>query len=258
MMNNIENKYLLGLEKDLQPLLESISKHKLFSEISSIENLKIFAEHHVYAVWDFMCLVKSLQRKLVCTESMWYPPENHIGCHLINDIVSEEESDLAWDNRHLSHFEMYFEAMQECGARTNGISDLINAIKQGKKIDYILSELPIPEISKNFIIDTFKIIEMDIHQIAASFTFAREGITDRMFLPILQNMKDKEKVSKFLYYFQRHIDLDAGKHSEEAKMLIINLCGNNDQKWHEAREAAKYSLVSRINFLDGIYQKIKR
>lgn len=256
-MNSIENKYLLDLERDIKPLLESISNHKIFLEITSIENLKVFAEHHVYAVWDFMCLVKSLQRKLVCTEFAWYPPVNHVGCHLINEIVSEEESDLNWDGKHLSHFEMYIESMQQCGAKTDTILAFIDSIRQKKSLDTVLSEHDIPQISKDFIWDTFKIIKMESHQIASSFTFAREDITGRMFLPILQNMKNKENTSKFIYYFQRHIDLDVDKHSQEARLLIVNLCENNEHKWDEAKEAAKYSLISRIRFLDGIYQKIK-
>jgi hypothetical protein len=256
-MNNI-NKYLMYLEKDIEPLLESISNHKVFIEIFSVENLKIFAEHHVYAVWDFMCLVKSLQRKLVCTEIAWYPPINHVGCHVINEIVAEEESDITWDGRYLSHFEMYLESMQECGAKIDTILALIDSIKRKEPLEKALSEHPIPKISKDFICDTFKIIKMEVHQIAASFTFAREGITDRMFLPILQNMKDKASVGKFMYYFQRHIDLDVGKHSQEAKLLIVNLCGNDERKWHEAKEASKHSLRSRINFLDGVYQEIKQ
>lgn len=256
-MNEMNNKHLWDLEKDIEPLLENISNHKVFVEVSSIENLKIFAEHHVYAVWDFMCLVKSLQRKLVCTEIAWYPPIDHVGCHLINEIVAEEESDITWDGRYLSHFEMYLEAMQQCGAKTTTILAFIDSIKKKEPLEMALSLHPIPKIAKYFIYDTFKIITMEVHQIASSFTFAREGITDRMFLPILQNMQDKESIAKFIYYFQRHIDLDAGKHSQEAKLLMMDLCGNDERKWHEAREASIYCLMSRINFLDGIYQKIK-
>jgi len=204
-MKGIKNKYLLTLEQDLHPLLESISQHKVFQEISSIENLRTFAEHHVYAVWDFMCLIK----------------------------------------------------MQECGANTRNILGFIGAIKQNKPLDATLSDHQVPRIAQDFISDTFKIIQMKVHQIASSFTFAREGITDRMFLPILQNMKGEEKVEKFIYYFQRHIDLDAGKHSQDAKMLVINLCGNDEHKWAEVQKSAKYSLTSRVAFLDGIYQKIK-
>ncbi|MFX5956584.1 DUF3050 domain-containing protein, partial [Acinetobacter baumannii] len=92
------------------------------------------------------------------------PPLNSVGCHLINEIVAEEESDITWDGRHLSHFEMYLESMQQCGANTNTILSFINSIKQKKPLNIVLSEHTVPRIAKDFICSTFKIIEMEVHQ----------------------------------------------------------------------------------------------
>ena len=51
----------------------------------------------------------------------WTPPRNPLAGRLINDIVLDEESDLAADGRALSHYESYLQAMQEVGADSSTI-----------------------------------------------------------------------------------------------------------------------------------------
>jgi hypothetical protein len=71
----------------------------------------------MYSQWDFMSLLKALQSKLTCTTTPCSPPKPETR-YLINEIVVAEESDLSIDGRRQSHYEMYIEAMQDCGANT--------------------------------------------------------------------------------------------------------------------------------------------
>ena len=42
--------------------------------IRSIAELRTLMEHHVFAVWDFMSLVKALQREVAPAPAAWLPP----------------------------------------------------------------------------------------------------------------------------------------------------------------------------------------
>jgi len=55
------------INENLQPLKNQLLKHSLYEKVKTIEDLHTFLECHVYAVWDFMSLLKALQQKLTCT-----------------------------------------------------------------------------------------------------------------------------------------------------------------------------------------------
>ena len=48
----------------LEPLKQQIVNNKLYDSIKTIEDLHLFMEYHVFAVWDFMSLLKALQNNL--------------------------------------------------------------------------------------------------------------------------------------------------------------------------------------------------
>ncbi|MDR2282321.1 MAG: DUF3050 domain-containing protein, partial [Sphingobacterium sp.] len=91
---------------------EQLLTHPLYSKIKDIADLRLFTETHVYAVWDFMSLLKSLQRRLTCVRVPWIASDYPNTRYLINEIVLAEESDEYIDGSRLSHYEMYLDAMK--------------------------------------------------------------------------------------------------------------------------------------------------
>ncbi|MDG1871179.1 MAG: DUF3050 domain-containing protein, partial [Flavobacterium sp.] len=118
----------------IQPQKELLLQHSLYNKVKSIQDLQCFLENHVYAVWDFMSLLKALQAKLTCTTTPWFATANPETRYLINEIVLAEESDLSIDGRRQSHYEMYVEAMQDCGANTDDIKNFLAEINSLQNI----------------------------------------------------------------------------------------------------------------------------
>ena len=108
-----------------EPLRQQIVNHKVYSMINDLEDLKIFMHYHIYAVWDFMSLLKALQSKLTCTTTPWLPVGNPEIRYLIHELVVAEETDIAFDGSRQSHFEMYLDAMKQCSANIIPINDFL-------------------------------------------------------------------------------------------------------------------------------------
>src|SRR5580704_18311388 len=102
----------------------------LYAALDSRPAILTFMEHHVFAVWDFMSLLKSLQRNLTCVELPWVPTGPTGSRRLINDIVLVEESDERGDG-FISHFELYLEGMAQAGADRAAIDAFIGLIRHG-------------------------------------------------------------------------------------------------------------------------------
>ena len=142
------NYHIASIEQKILPLRQQLLQHPLYAELHSLENIRHFMEGHAYAVWDFMVLLKALQRRLTSVEQAWVPSENRSARRLINEIVLAEESDLNLQGQPASHYEMYLDAMLQCGADTAGITQVIDKLREGYShrdlLRYNLCGLPAP------------------------------------------------------------------------------------------------------------------
>ncbi|RTY70623.1 DUF3050 domain-containing protein [Flavobacterium sp. GSP27] len=248
------------INNSIQPQKELLLHHPLYKKVKTIEDLQCFLENHIYAVWDFMSLLKALQSKLTCTTTPWFATENPQTRYLINEIVLAEESDLTLDGRRLSHYEMYIEAMQSCGANTEGIEHFLTEVDSLQNIFVAIKTSTLHPNIKAFLDFTFRVIEEGkSHEIAAAFTFGREDLIPSMFTAILKNFQEnfpETDLSKLIYYFERHIELDADEHGPMAMKMITELCGTDAQKWSDVEEVSKLALEKRIGLWDAIEETI--
>lgn len=264
LFSQVKNKRPMNIQsinQSIQTQKEQLLHHPLYAQIQNIDDLRHFLEGHVYAVWDFMSLLKALQMKLTCTTTPWFASANPEMRYLINEIVLAEESDMGLDGKRQSHFEMYLEAMQACGANTQDVTVFLESViaMQNIFVSIRISDLH-PKI-KDFLDFTFRVIEQGKpHEIAAAFTFGREDLIPEMFTEILKNLKanfPEVDLSKLIYYFERHIELDADEHGPMAMQMISGLCGEDTQKWKEVETVSRQALEKRIGLWDAIEAQIK-
>ena len=253
------NKNSVFFDDDLNYLRKSLIEHPLYNSMENLSDIKKFMEVHVYAVWDFMSLVKNLQMNLTCISTPWIPSENSLTARLINEIVWGEETDIDKNKVAKSHFEMYLDSMDEIGANTNKIENLIELVKQGKDIFRIIQNHDISDEIKDFLNFTFSVIKNNkVHVTAAVFTFGREDLIPNMFIEIVRKIKlENKSVESLIYYLERHIEMDGDHHGPMAMNMIESLCENNDNKIKEALDSSKLALKKRIKLWDYIYQQIK-
>ncbi|MFT4204071.1 MAG: DUF3050 domain-containing protein [Chitinophagaceae bacterium] len=248
------NDNISALTEQLQPIRKQLLAHPLYHNINTIENLQTFTQHHVYAVWDFMTLLKALQMRLTCVTLPWKPVGNADTRYLINEIVTGEESDVDEKGRRSSHYELYLRAMTSLGTDTKTITDFVDHVTIDNYATYI-RQSNLPQSVKAFLQYTFDIaLHAPIHLVAAVFTFGREDLIPDMFLQIVRELSAEhpEKLYIFRYYLERHIEVDGDEHSILGKQMVETLCGEDGQKWQEATAASVKGLEMRYRLWDGV------
>lgn len=251
--------FLDKLKREVAPLKEQLVQHSVYSDIKSIEDLQLFMQHHIYAVWDFMSLLKALQRNLTCVEVPWVPTGNANTRFLINEIVVGEESDVDEDGVRTSHFELYQKAMRNAGCDTTSIERFIDFLKNGLKVDDALNMAQAPAAAQAFVNNTFETINTNqAHIQAAVFTFGREDLIPGMFISFVKELQKTapKELTTMLYYLERHIEVDGDHHSHLAYEMTSELCGTDEQKWNEATAAVKSALQARIQLWNAISRQI--
>lgn len=251
---------LASLKQHLKPLYTRLAAHPLYRSFHSVRDLRIFMESHVYAVWDFMSLLKTLQRGLTCVDTPWLPTVDASGRRLINEIVMGEESD-EYEGEPLSHFELYLRAMQSCGASTDGISRFVLALREGSALPQAMDKANTSPAARAFVDTTFAVIRTGkLHAIAAAFTFGREDLIPEIFRGFLRDQDERlnGQLALFRWYLDRHIEVDGDQHGPMALQMLGNLCGTDPEKWREAEKAAADAVEARIAFWDGILAALGR
>jgi hypothetical protein len=241
--------------KKIQEHRYQLENHSLLvtNMIQSREDLKLFMEYHVFAVWDFMSLLKTMQHNIVPSGNIWLPTAGTRSniARTINEIVLCEESDISPDgNSSISHFDLYLQAMLEIGADTKPITNYLDSV--GKFNAHVECSHSSP-IVMDFVNSTFKAIDRGVHCAAASFCYGRETVIPSMFKRILRQINiSNTDAPKFHYYLERHIQVDGDDHGPMSENLVNYFCKDDPFLVYEAEQSAIDAIKARIRLFDGI------
>ena len=255
------SKHLEKLKKNIEPLRREIIEHELYAALRDFDDVRRFMETHIFAVWDFMSLLKVLQINLTCVKLPWMPTGDAETRYLINEIVTGEESDVDRTGKRTSHYELYLAAMKQADADTKNVEQFTEAAQTSANIRQFIAESTMFEDVKSFLDLTFEVIESNKpHVQAAVFTFGREDLIPEMFLPLVADIEREfpEKIADFKYYLHRHIEVDGGEHSHLALSMTEKLCGKDAAKWQEAEIYVRRSLAARVELWNGILRRLEK
>ena len=170
--------HLSELQKQIKPLRDQLMDHPLYISIREKEDLRIFMEGHVYAVWDFASLINGLCTRLT-----------HLGDHseldnesllaLLSAITNQGPET---EGKPFGLFSDYRNAMQLAGASTFEIDDLVNRVRQGTPPERAILDSKLPGYVVQFLDHTFSILrENNLVVMAATFAFGRGGLIPELF-----------------------------------------------------------------------------
>jgi hypothetical protein len=231
--------------KDIPEIQHKLARHPVYSSLTSVESIRHIMRYHVFAVWDFMSLLKSLQQKITCVSIPWtpsvYPAEM---VRLINQIVLGEESDLDQNGKPISHFDLYLRAMDEIGASTAEIRDFLTSLDYSK----------VPEGAREFVKGNIDVAKNGhVVEVAASFFFGREKLIPDMFRSMVKVLKDENiQAPTLLYYLERHIEVDDGEHGPLALKCLDYLTHQDPKLLDLAHKAGLTALAAREKLWDNV------
>ncbi|MDR2259463.1 MAG: DUF3050 domain-containing protein [Azoarcus sp.] len=234
--------------------------HRVFSLLHGIEDLRIFMSWHVFAVWDFMSLVKRLQAEFTSLSLPWTPPRSAETARLINEIILGEETDIAPQNRHLSHYELYITAMEEIGADTRQIKTFMDLMATTTPVGEALKIVNAPSAVTDFVTATISLATQgSVEQVLGSFVFGREDAIPEMFQSLLHTWHIDEKIAPiFVFYLQRHIELDTNEHGPAALRMLADQANGNVDSINMALESAIAAIEQRIKLWDALANTLEK
>jgi len=243
----------------IESLRVKLEAHPIYAWVRTLDDLRVFMQHHVYSVWDFMSLIKYLQNEVAPARWPWTPGGDASVQRFINELVLEEETDVALPGSegHTSHFMLYLAAMREIGADADIPARFVDKVA-GQGIDAALGSGLAPAPSAAFTRSTFDFLASGKpHTVAAALALGREHVIPSMFRAFLSRMGVSEaEAPSFHYYLNRHVHLDEDFHAPLSLRLLAALCGDDARKWREAEAAGAAAVDARILFWDGVLQAL--
>lgn len=243
---------------ELAALRARLLQHPLYAAVNDLPRLQVFMREHVFAVWDFMTLLKRLQQIVTCCDVPWLPKADPTSARFILEIVLGEECDEDGQGGYASHFDLYLQSMQELGAETRPIDGFVQQLRAGRAAESSLRETEVLETTRDFVRYTLDVaLNGPPHAVAAAFFYGREDVIPDMFSRLIPSLESQgRQVDRLRHYLRRHIELDGDSHGPLAQRLLARLCRDDPGRRREALDVAGTALERRIRLWDGILESI--
>jgi hypothetical protein len=249
-------------DHQLAELRAALLDHPIYTHVVSVADLRRFMEDHVFAVWDFMSLLKRLQQDMTCIRVPWFPADDAGAARLINDIVIGEETDIGPDGSYVSHLDLYRHAMADIGASTAQFDRFCELALIGLPVEVALARAGAPSHVRTFVAHTMTLANSgSTEEVLAAFFYGREDIIPEMFRKLLDTFygarHDNDRLRHFHYYIERHIELDGDSHGPKGRELLEGFVANSPHAYAQALRAACNSIKARIRLWDGTLSKLR-
>lgn len=243
--------------QETSDLRKALLEHPVYERISDMTSLRVFMQHHAFAVLDFMWLLKRLQRELTGIAVPWLPSQNPRLTRFINEIVLGEESDEDGQGSFCSHFELYLRGMEDVGASQSSMRIFLTGVRDGSGIPQALTEAAVPVSVRRFVTFNADLAATGTAgQVASAFCFGREDIIPEMFQRLLSNFRRNGiEVPRLQFYIERHIELDGQHHGPLSHQMVSHLC-RSETEVEAAICTAREALQMRISLWDGVLSEL--
>lgn len=235
------------LASQVAALAAQATSHPVFSRLRTLASVRSLMEHHVWAVWDFMSLLKSVQQAVAPVRVPWTPVPDADAARLVNEIVVGEESDEG-PRGAASHFEIYLDAMEAAGADTRPMRGFVAAIEAGAPWREALAGAAAPQAAKAFVEATLDVCGGPLHGRVAALAIGREEIIPEMFTRVVRRIAAERaaELGDFVWYLERHVQVDGERHGPLTAQLFRRVCARDAATLGESLAAAARVLERRI------------
>jgi hypothetical protein len=152
--------------------------------------------------------------------------------------------------------------MADVGASTHQFDTFRSLAQVGTSVEAAMVRTGLPPHVQAFVAHTMTLAQSgSTEEVLAAFFYGREGIIPEMFsrlqktLPSASN--DNDPLRHFIYYIERHIELDGDSHGPMGRELLEGLVADSPQRDERALRAACNSINARIELWNGTLSTLR-